>query len=65
MHILDKRMYPWIWAAKNGDLDFLKRLHENKTDGYIFSKCTTDVMNWAANNGRIDIVKYLYENRKF
>ena len=45
-------------AAKNGHLDVVKWLHENRIEG-----CTDDAMEKAAENGHYEIVKWLYKNR--
>ena len=34
------------WAVANGDLDVVKFLHENRTEG-----CTKRTMDWAAGYG--------------
>lgn len=46
------------FAARLGQLNVIKFLHENRTEG-----CTTDAMDFAAMRGRLDIVKFLNENR--
>ena len=46
------------WAAKNGHLDVVVWLHENRTEG-----CSVEAMDWAAKNGHLDVVKWLHENR--
>ena len=46
-------------AAKNGDLEMVKLLHENCEEG-----CTTRAMDSAAENGHLEIVKFLHKNRK-
>ena len=45
-------------AAKSGNLDLVRFLHENRTEG-----CTTDAIDGAAACGRLDIVRFLHENR--
>ena len=44
-------------AAENGQLEVVKWLHENRTEG-----CTEKAMGWAAYNGHLEVVKWLYEN---
>ena len=46
-------------ASRNGNLDIVKYLDENRNEG-----CTTDAMDNAAKNGHFDIVRYLHENMK-
>ena len=46
------------YAAKNGHLEVVKCLHENRTEG-----CTKDAMDWAAKNGHLEVVKWLHDNR--
>ena len=46
-------------AARNGHLEVVKWLHQNRTEG-----CTTDAMDHAASNGHLDVVKWLHQNRK-
>ena len=41
-----------------GDLDVVKWLHENRSEG-----CSIWAMDYAANNGHLEIVKFLHENR--
>jgi hypothetical protein len=45
-------------ASRNGHLDVVKWLHENRTEG-----CTTYAMDWASRNGHLNVVKWLHENR--
>ena len=54
-----KKSYMWEWAVRQGRLDVVKWLHENRNEG-----CTTDAMDHAASNGYLDVVKSLHENRK-
>lgn len=44
-------------AAACGQLEVVKYLNENRTEG-----CTEDAMNYAAENGHLEVVKYLHEN---
>lgn len=46
-------------AAKNGHLEVVKWLHENRTEG-----CSIDALERAAENGHLEIVKWLCENRR-
>ena len=48
----------WNACAKNGHLEIVKILHENRTEG-----CTTWAMDKAATNGQLEVVKWLHENR--
>jgi Ankyrin repeats (3 copies) len=48
----------WNSAAKYGDFEGIKFLHENTYEG-----CTFNVMDIAAENGHLDIVKFLHFNR--
>ena len=52
----DKKVFDW--AARNGHLNVVKYLIENRNEG-----CTTDAMDSAAGNGHLNVVKWLYENR--
>ena len=45
-------------AAKNGHLEVIIWLHENRTEG-----CTSNAMVYAAGNGHFEIVKWLFQNR--
>ncbi|EGG14475.1 hypothetical protein DFA_12247 [Cavenderia fasciculata] len=45
-------------ASKNGHLNLVKWLNENRTEG-----CTINAMTMASENGYSDVVRYLYENR--
>ncbi|EGG22303.1 hypothetical protein DFA_04421 [Cavenderia fasciculata] len=45
-------------AAEFGQIDIVKLLHFNRTEG-----ATTDAMDLAAKNGHIEIVKFLHFNR--
>ena len=45
-------------AASSGNLELVKFLHENRTEG-----CTVNAMNGAARNGHLDIVEWLHLNR--
>ena len=47
------------WATRNGHLEIVKFLHENRKE-----RCTVDAMNGAAENGHLETVKVLHENRK-
>src|SRR3989337_934342 len=49
----------WNKLAKNGHIELVKWLHENRMEG-----CTIWAMEWAAQNGHLDIVKWLHENRR-
>src|SRR3989304_1963442 len=49
----------WDKLAENGNLDVIKWLHENRTEG-----CTKCAMDDAAENGYLKIVKFLHENRR-
>jgi hypothetical protein len=40
------------YAARNGHVDVVKWLHENRTEG-----CTTNAMDDASYNGHVDVVK--------
>jgi ankyrin repeat protein len=42
------------WAARNGHLEVVKFLHENRSEG-----CTEKAMDWAAKNGHLEVVEYL------
>ena len=44
--------------AKQGNLDGIKWLHKNRTEG-----CTKYAMDWAASNGHLEVVKWLHKNR--
>ncbi|TMW58618.1 hypothetical protein Poli38472_010177 [Pythium oligandrum] len=46
-------------ATRNGHLDMVKYLHEERNDG-----CTIDAVDIAANNGHLDVVKFLFEHRQ-
>ena len=48
----------WNACAKNGHLEIVKILHENRTEG-----CTAWTMNSAAENGHLEVLKFLHENR--
>ena len=48
----------FTWAAKNGYLDVVKRLHDNRSEG-----CTKDAMDGAARNEHLEIVEWLHDNR--
>ncbi|GAM19958.1 hypothetical protein SAMD00019534_031330 [Acytostelium subglobosum LB1] len=45
-------------AARSGDLELVRYLHENRTEG-----CTYSAMNMASAKGHLDVVKYLMEHR--
>ncbi|EGG18578.1 hypothetical protein DFA_04072 [Cavenderia fasciculata] len=51
-------VYTMDVVAKNGHLDVIKFLHENRSEG-----CTLNAMNDAASNGHLDIIKFLHFNR--
>jgi len=55
---IENSEFCWEFAAKYGQLEFIKYLHENQIEG-----CTICTMKWATLNGRINIVKFLCENR--
>jgi hypothetical protein len=55
--LYDVDEHTWDWAAKNGHLEFVKWLHENRAEG-----CSTWAMDGAADNGHLEIVKWLHEN---
>ena len=44
-------------AAKNGHLDIVKFLYENRKEG-----CTTYAMNKATENEHFDVLNFLMEN---
>ena len=44
-------------AAREGYLDVVKFLHENRNEG-----CTIEAMDYTAKNRHLDIVEYLQEN---
>ncbi|EFA79829.1 hypothetical protein PPL_06648 [Heterostelium album PN500] len=46
-------------AAQHGQLEILKFLHINRTEG-----CSTDAFGLAASNGHLECVKFLYHHRK-
>ena len=47
------------WAARYGNLDIVRFLHNNRTEG-----CTHWAMNWSACHGcYLDIVRFLHYNR--
>ena len=48
----------WNACAKNGHLEIVKFLHENRSEG-----CTAWTMDFAAENGHLEVVKFLHENR--
>ena len=48
----------WLNLCQNGDLEDIKMLHENMSEG-----CTTDAMDLAAANGHLEVIKWLHENR--
>ncbi|CAB1119820.1 unnamed protein product [Ectocarpus sp. CCAP 1310/34] len=45
-------------AAKNGHLDVLVWLHENRQEG-----CTGGAMDMASRHGHLEVLKFLHENR--
>ena len=45
-------------AARQGHLEIVKWLHENRSEG-----CTTWAIDMAAYNGHLEVVKWLHENR--
>lgn len=45
-------------ASRNGKLDFVKWLHENKPN----FDCVKGAIDWVAEKGHLDVVKYLHEN---
>eukprot|EP01133_Synstelium_polycarpum_P017751 gene17751-21171_t len=45
-------------AAKNGSLEIVKYLHDNRSEG-----CTVNAIDGAAKMGHLDVVIYLSENR--
>jgi hypothetical protein len=45
-------------AARNGHLEVVKWLHDNRSEG-----CTTRAMDDAAYNGHLDVIKWLHCNR--
>ncbi|KAE9073979.1 hypothetical protein PF007_g25590, partial [Phytophthora fragariae] len=45
-------------AAKNGHLEVVKWLHQNRAEG-----CTSHAMDSAAGHGHLDVVKWLHLNR--
>lgn len=45
-------------AAAKGELELVKWLHENKTEG-----CIVKTMNMAAVNGHLDVLRFLNEHR--
>jgi len=47
------------WAARSGQLETLKALHEKK-DGV----CTTYAMDHTAANGHLKVVEWLHANRR-
>ncbi len=47
------------WAAKNGHLNIVQWLHDNRREG-----CSVKAMNWAAKNGHLNIVQRLHDNRR-
>jgi len=51
--------YAIDYADKNGYLEIVKWLHENREEG-----CTTAAMDLAVENGHLEVVKWLHENRK-
>jgi len=55
----NKEIHTWNWAAKNGHLEVVKWLHENRKEG-----STTKAMDFAAEYGHLEILKFLHENRK-
>jgi hypothetical protein len=65
LYYLNKHKKTIIWkksfmdlAARFGQLEVVKWLHENRTEG-----CTVEAMNKAASNGHLEVVKWLHENR--
>ena len=46
-------------AARNGHLEVVTWLHQNRKEG-----CTTWAMDFAAANGHLEVLKWLYQNRK-
>ena len=63
MHYHEYEMDTWPysvmdWAASNGQLEVVKWLHKNRSEG-----CTPEALFWAASKGHLEIVKYLYENK--
>mmetsp|Transcript_34557 Transcript_34557/g.45682 ORF Transcript_34557/g.45682 Transcript_34557/m.45682 type:complete len:175 (-) Transcript_34557:152-676(-) len=45
-------------AAKQGHLQVVEWLHNNRTEG-----CSTGAMDWAASNGHLHMVEWLQRNR--
>jgi len=45
-------------AARNGHLEVVKFLHENRTEG-----CSFAAMDLAAENGHMEVVEYLKEKQ--
>ncbi|GMF41739.1 unnamed protein product [Phytophthora lilii] len=64
--ITNKNVYRLSWtssepmddAAANGELEAVKWLHENRSEG-----CTTAAMDEAAANGHLGVLQWLHENR--
>ena len=50
---------PMNYAARNGHLEIVKWLHENRKEG-----CTKDAMNMAAEKGHLKVIKWLHKNRQ-
>jgi hypothetical protein len=52
------KIHTWNWASKNGNLEIVEWLHENKKEG-----CTSDTMDLASQNGHLKVVEFLHYNR--
>jgi hypothetical protein len=50
---------PMDFAARNGNLAIVKRLHANRKEG-----CTSYAMDYAAENGHLKVLKWLHANRQ-
>ena len=56
--IYNKDIHTWDWASETGNLQFIRWLHTDKSEGP-----TTKAMDYAATNGHLNVVKFLHINR--